>query len=330
MVLTQVISFADVIHLKSGGSVEGVIETETDDSVIIVVNVGELTYPKSLIESVSKASDEENAELKKKWEEQRKQREAEQEQQRKFAAEQEAKGLILNDGKWIAKEEQEKLTAPKTEEKKEVTEQKPQEGKPLKLVDTVTFNYNAASYTYSVRLPPKYNTKAKWPVLFCFDPGGNGTDATKRFAYAADNLGWIVVGSLDTKNGPWEPIIAAQEAMLKDIPKHFKVDEKRFYATGFSGGARMSFLIAYSHPAQFKGVIACGAGFPDGRKYEIAKNIAVYLCVGKKDGNLAEVNKVYTRLDMAHVKVSKQEFEGGHEWPSPVIITQALDWIAKQ
>ena len=319
-------SFADVIHLKSGGSVEGVIETETDDSVTVVVSVGKLTYSKPLIESISKASGEENAKLKKKWEEQKQQRESRQEQQRKFAEEQEAKGFILHDGKWETKEEYEKLIKPKAEE--EPREQKPQEETPLKLVDTITF-YDKATYKYAIRLPAKYNTKTRWPVLFCFDPNGNGEEAANRFAYAADNLGWIVVGSLDAKNGPWEPIISAQEAMLKDIPKRFKVDEKRFYAAGFSGGARMSFKIAYSHPAQFKGVIACSAGFADERQ-EIAKNVAVYLCMGRQDGNLAEVQKVYSKLDTNRLKVYKHEFEGGHEWPSPGIISQALDWIAKQ
>lgn len=311
LALAQGISFADAIHLKSGGSVEGVIETETDDSVTVVVKVGKLTYPKALIESISKASDEENAKLKKKWEEQKQQRESEQEQQKKFTAEQEAKEVV-----------KEKPPAEKP------PEEKPKEEKPLKLVDTISF-YDRFTYRYAVRLPPKYNTKTKWPVLFCFDPGGNGEDAAKRFAYAADNLGWIVVGSLDARNGPWPSIERAQEAMLKDIPKRFSVDEKRFYAAGLSGGARMSFNIAYNHPTQFKGIIPCAAGFHD-NKQEIAKKVAVYFCIGKGDTNLKGVQRDYNKLDMAHVKVYKHEFEGGHEWPSPEIISQALDWIAKQ
>ncbi|MFA5338621.1 MAG: hypothetical protein WC317_00545 [Candidatus Omnitrophota bacterium] len=305
------------------------IEIETDDSVVVAVNIGRMTYPKSLIESISKASDGENAKLKKKWEDQKQQRESEHEQWKKTAAEQEAKGLILYDGKWVTKDEHEKLAKPEPEERKEAAEQKPVEEKPVKLVDTISFNAGSASYRYTVRLPSNYDTKTKRPVLFCFDPNGNGEDAAKRFAYAADNLGWIVVGSHDAKNGPWEPIVSAQEAMLKDIPKRFRVDEKRFYAAGLSGGARMSFKMAYGHPAQFKGVIACAAGFADERQ-EIAKNVAVYLCIGKKDSNLEEVKKVYTKLDTNHLKVYKHEFEGGHEWPSPAIISQALDWIAKQ
>lgn len=334
--------FADMIYLKSGGSIECVIERERDDEVVTVTNIGKLTYPKSLISSVSKANDEENAKLRKKWEAQKEQRETEQERWQRFAEEQEAKGLILYNGQWVTKEEYEKLTKPKVAEKKEAAavKEKPQKQKPpqeepkeepVKIADTIRFQNETdkQTYGYAVRLPPKYNSKAKWPVLFCFDPGGNGTDAARRFAYAAENLGWVVVGSLDAKNGPWEPIINAQEAMLKDIPKRFSVDEKRFYAAGFSGGARMSFLIAYKHPDQFKGVIACGAGFPE-IAYRVSKNVAVYRCAGKNDPNLQEVKDLFGKLRLAGAKEHFQEFEGGHEWPPSDVITEALDWLAKQ
>ncbi len=318
--IAEGVSFADVIHLKSGASVECMIKVETDDAVVVTVSIGEMTYPRDLIESVSKAGDEENTKLKKKWEDQKKQREAEQEQQRKLAA------------------EQEKSAPPKAPEKKETAKEKPQEQnppaekpkeeKPLKSVDTINF-YDKFTYRYAVRLPPNYNMKTKYPVLFCFDPGANGDDAAKRFAYAADKLNWIIVGSLDAHNGPWPPIKRAQEAMLKDIPKRFSVDEKRFYAAGLSGGARMSFCIARNHPDQFKGVIACGAGLDDAKE-GVIRNVAVYLCVGKNDSNLGEMQELYKKLDIAHVKAYKNEFEGGHEWPSSEIISQALDWMTKQ
>ncbi len=332
--------FADIIYLKAGGSVECVIEEETGDSITAVVSVGRLNYPKGLIASISKAGAEENMKLEEKWEAQKRQREAEQEKRRKFTDEQEAKGLVLYNGQWLTKEEYEALTKPKAEEnKKTVIREKPrkppevkqEEEKPLKFVDTVRYQNEAdkRTYSYAVRLPSKYNSKIKWPVLFCFDPDGNGEGAARRFAYAAENLGWIVAGSLDAKNGPWEPIMSAQEAMFKDISKRFSVDEKRYYAAGFSGGARMSFLIAYKHPDQFKGVVACGAGFPD-IAYRVSKNVAVYRCAGKKDPNLQEVRDLFGKLRLAGAKEHLQEFEGGHEWPPSDVISQALDWLAKQ
>jgi predicted esterase len=280
-------AFADMIYLKSGGSVRCVIENETDYAVYVIMNTGEKTYSKDQIASISRARDEENAMLKEKWGKGKKQRQAEQEKQ-------------------------------------------DLEEKPVKPVDTVRF-YDRYWYTYAVRLPPQYNTKTKYPVLFCFDPGANGEDAARRFAYAADNLGWIVVGSLDSKNGPWPPIVRAQEAMLKDIPKRFSVDERRFYATGLSGGARAAATIAYRHLDQFKGIITCAMGVPyDPEQYKISKNIAVYICIGTKDFNLEAAREEYGKLRLMGAKAYKHEFEGGHEWPPPEIISQALDWMAKQ
>jgi predicted peptidase len=64
---------------------------------------------------------------------------------------------------------------------------------------------------------------------------------------------WILVGSLDAKNGPWDPILKAQDAMLKDIKQKYYIDTNSFYAGGMSGGARMSYTIAYRYPGHFKG-----------------------------------------------------------------------------
>lgn len=116
--------FADVIYLKSGGKIEGIIEKETDTAITITLDIGTAAYPKTQIESLSKSTDEENAKLKEKWKAQKQQRQAEQEERRKFAEEQEAKGLIFYEGRWITKAEYEELTKSKEEAEKEVVVKK--------------------------------------------------------------------------------------------------------------------------------------------------------------------------------------------------------------
>lgn len=185
-------------------------------------------------------------------------------------------------------------------------------------------------HSYAVYLPKNYNkNKAtrEYRVLFCFDPGGNGIGAVNKFIYAGEKYEWIIVGSLDAKNGPWIPIKEAQEAMLKDIPQRYNVDTKNYYATGFSGGARMAYDMAYNHPEQFKAVIACGAGFGQGT---IHKNIAVYHCIGDRDENLDEVKSAYTQLKNLNVNTKLTVFSGWHRWPPPNVISEAIDWIAAQ
>ncbi|MFH1245705.1 MAG: hypothetical protein V1662_04395 [Candidatus Omnitrophota bacterium] len=187
-------------------------------------------------------------------------------------------------------------------------------------------NCKDGKHSYVVYLPLNYNESQKWPVLFCFDPLAQGEYAAQLFSSAAIDYGWIVAGSLDAKNGPWEPIREAQKAMLEDITQRYNVDKQCLYAAGFSGGARMSYTMAYEHPDMFRGVIACGAGFGEG---EITRNIAVFHCVGSDDGNYREVRDAHGTLGAEGVKSRMRIFQGGHQWPPEKIIREALEWISK-
>jgi len=116
--------------------------------------------------------------------------------------------------------------------------------------------------------------------------------------------------------------------MLEDIAKRYKTDEKKYYAAGFSGGARMSYTIAYNNPSKFKGVIACGGGFGLGK---ISKDVAVYHCAGKADSaGMFEVKKSHLELQRNGVNSELKVFSGGHDWPPHIVIKQALDWLMKK
>lgn len=180
-------------------------------------------------------------------------------------------------------------------------------------------------HSYAVCLPQNYSKLKRYPVLFCFDPGGDGITAVQKFKYATEKYEWIVVGSLDAKNGPWEPILRAQKFMIRDVKKRYSIDEKKFYAVGFSGGARMAYTIAYMNSQYFKAVIACGAGFGKGN---IKRRIAVYHCVGDEDFNLDEVKKAYDKLKRKRIKTEFNEFSGDHRWPPTYAREEAVDWIA--
>lgn len=185
-------------------------------------------------------------------------------------------------------------------------------------------NCQDGKHSYVVYLPPDYSEHKKWPVLFCFHPGGFGDYAAQLFSPAAAKYGWIVVGSLDAKNGPWEPIIEAQKAMIEDVTSRFSVDEHRLYAAGFSGGARMAYTMAYTYPDKFHGVIACGAGFGQG---EVSEKVAVFHCVGSYCNNYQEVQKAHLSLTAKGIKSKLRVFEGGHQWPPEWVILEAIKWM---
>lgn len=181
-------------------------------------------------------------------------------------------------------------------------------------------------YRYVVRIMGGYNKDQRYPVLFCFHHGGDGIEMTRLYNYASYQLNWLVVGFMDTKNGPWEPIVAAQESVLNDIQKKYKIDKNRLYAAGFSGAASMAYTFAYKHPDQFKGVIASGGGFGLG---EPSAWVAVYMIVGEDDCSMAAMKKAYAKLGDIGARRNMFVFKGSHEMPSKEMIKQALDWISK-
>jgi len=63
---------ADVIHLKNGRSIEGLIEKEKNDEVVLNVGFGTVKFHKDAIERIEKAGPEDARLLRKSWQTQRK------------------------------------------------------------------------------------------------------------------------------------------------------------------------------------------------------------------------------------------------------------------
>jgi len=124
---------------------------------------------------------------------------------------------------------------------------------------TVTCKGNA-DQKYSCYVPKAYTPEKRWPILYCFAPDGNGQVFVQRYKDVCEDRGWIVVGSLNSRNGPWGPIKAAIDAVWADTEERFSLRKKMKYASGFSGGARVSFGLAEMKPDFIAGVIAIGAG----------------------------------------------------------------------
>ncbi|HYE75428.1 MAG TPA: hypothetical protein VEF04_18935, partial [Blastocatellia bacterium] len=96
------------------------------------------------------------------------------------------------------------------------------------------------SQSYALYLPANYTEARKWPILYGFDPGGRGNQVVELFKEAAEKYGWIVVGSNNSRNGPGVPLSTILQAFWNDTQTRFAIDERRVYATGMSGGARVA------------------------------------------------------------------------------------------
>ncbi|HEX6178145.1 MAG TPA: hypothetical protein VF057_07290 [Thermoanaerobaculia bacterium] len=186
-----------------------------------------------------------------------------------------------------------------------------------------------STVSYAYYLPKNYTVERKWPVLFVFDPRSRGAFAAELFREKAEELGWIVVSSNDTRSdGPLEPNVRAINGMWPDVHERFAIDRRRIYTTGFSGGAILAWWLAESTNA-VAGVISVG-----GRVNAPDKIGAVgfdwFGTAGDTDFNLYETRLIEERLAASSSSRRLETFEGGHRWAPKDLLAVALDWMEVQ
>lgn len=194
-----------------------------------------------------------------------------------------------------------------------------------RLVDKMACEADARQ-SYALYVPSHYTNEKKWPLILCFDASARGRLPVERLQTAAEMYGYIIAGSLNSRNGPWAANAAAAEAMLKDLRLHLSIDSERIYTAGVSGGARVATSIALAGLA--KGVIACSAGFP-AQPNGIPPRIAFgfFGTAGTEDFNYAELMRLDRELDDRKATHRIVVFNGGHQWASAELLTEAVEWL---
>src|SRR3954466_9083889 len=56
---------------------------------------------------------------------------------------------------------------------------------------------------YALYVPSYFNPSRQWPVILAFDGGGGGREGVERYRVAAEKYGYVVAGSNNSRNGPW-------------------------------------------------------------------------------------------------------------------------------
>jgi len=177
---------------------------------------------------------------------------------------------------------------------------------------------------YALYVPSNYSAARQWSAIFAFDPGARGRVGVERFQAAAEKYGYVVAGSLNSRNGPWEPSLEAAKAMMADVMQRFSIDTKRIYTAGQSGGARVALGIALESN-QIAGVFASSAGFPD----EIQKTVPfpIFGKTAVDDFNYLELKALDRVVTTPHRVVVT---EGGHAWMSSATAVEAVGWMELQ
>jgi len=192
--------------------------------------------------------------------------------------------------------------------------------------------HDVSGQSYALYLPAQYDNKKSWPVIIIFDPAARGRAGINAFVEAGRKYGFILACSNNSRNGPLVESFTAAGAMLQDLEERFTVDQKRIYASGFSGGSRFAMALAVKEKI-ISGVIGCGAGLANDRNFLPSANsdFLYYGLAGTCDMNYPEMRELPVFFSTQTKVLSYfRTFSGGHQWPAPDLITKAVEWIILQ
>src|SRR3989339_594623 len=209
-------------------------------------------------------------------------------------------------------------------EKKELTDRV---GNPLSIGKVVSRNVSLSDTTliYASYLPKQYDSKAKLPVIFFFDPHGEGSLPLKKYQSLADTYGYIFIGSNNIKNGlSGTYCTQVFQLLLKETQVRFHIDEENIFTSGFSGGSKMAILFAQQF-REVAGVIGCGGSLP----FSTDQSPGFYYdgIVGATDFNYLEMQQSFSVYDQMGYDYTSVVFNGGHQWPPLAAMDQALTGI---
>jgi pimeloyl-ACP methyl ester carboxylesterase len=180
-----------------------------------------------------------------------------------------------------------------------------------KIIDPVICRTDP-SQSYALYIPAR-GDKSPLPVIYFFDPHAAGALPLDKYRSLADAYGFILIGSNNSKNGnDWGSADGIWQHLFTDSKDRLKIDKDRIYTCGFSGGAKVAGYVALQHP-EVKGVIANGAGLPDGTQAGDL-NFSFTAIAGEGDMNMTDLVAFSKELDNTHTRHHLILFDGKHEW----------------
>ena len=148
-----------------------------------------------------------------------------------------------------------------------------------------------ASQSYAMYLPQNYSTEKTYPVVYAFDAHGTGKLPVSKYKDLAEQYGYILIGSNNSKNGnAWEESEGIAEKLFADVQNRLSINTQRIYLLGFSGGARVANGITITNGA-IEGVICCGAAAPGTNSKNPRNNYTWLGIAGTEDFNYTEMRK---------------------------------------
>lgn len=177
--------------------------------------------------------------------------------------------------------------------------------------------------SYALYIPSSRNNKPL-PMVYFFDPHGDGLLPVKKYKSLADSFHFILAGSNNSKNGNnLDDAGNIFTAMKDDLVKRANVNADRIYLCGFSGGAKVATYLALHFP-QIKGIIANGAGLED-ITHTADFTFSYTAIAGEGDLNMTDLAAIDNLLDKTNTRHRIIYFDGIHEWAPETTMAIAFE-----
>lgn len=201
---------------------------------------------------------------------------------------------------------------------------------------------------FRVRLPKNYNPDFPAGVLVWISPMPDGRIPT-IFEPIADRLGLIVVG-VDNNGNKRETTDRLQNHLdsIESVAAAFRIDRKRIYLTGMSGGGRCTGILQLSFPELFAGAVPivgldtyhkaptgepnrfwpARLGKPAGKWMRLLKDRRIAGITGTTDFNQPEMSIRQGLLKRDGIDMRLDIIPGmAHTMPTAEQFSDALDWV---
>lgn len=215
---------------------------------------------------------------------------------------------------------------PKSESNAPVVEQ-PKIKEPLKIGEVISSVAcgNDGSQSYALYLPKTYSDSVKFPVIIFFDPHASGSYPVGIYKSLADQFGYILMGSNNSKNGlQFDQSNAIVNSLMVEAAANYSSDKKGISLAGFSGGSKVALVAAANHP-ELLSVIYCGAAIPFDNIQQFPPALGF---AGGRDLNYTEVMLSGPTLDSKKIVHDIIQWKGKHEWPDSLSFEDAFYWCS--
>ena len=195
---------------------------------------------------------------------------------------------------------------------------------------------------YQFMKPLDYDPQKKYPLVLCLHHGG--THGTDNFSQLGADPAPFLSSNRDKypafylmpqcpKGFGWQSIDGPIYEIIKELESEFKIDEKRRYVMGISGGGYGSWYFITAKPEMFAAAIPiCGGGDPS-LAAKIA-NVPVWAFHGEDD-NLVPVRFSREMIDGikkagGNPKYTEYPDAGHNIWNQVVSTPGLMDWLFEQ